>query len=222
MIKQFGLLFGILLLLAGCASHSVMMKEEQSFSAIPAEVDVQAVERKLIWNGALTIEVKSVSNAVEQAMAVVKQSGGYIEDKSFRKDEWASLKLRVPSEKLTGAMGDLDGLGEVTRRYLSSNDVTEEYIDVESRLNNKKILRDRLTQLLDQAVDVKDVLAIEKELNRVQSDIDSMEARIRSLDGKIDYATIDLDLNRKTVYGPVGFIFHWTGKLIGNLFIIQK
>ncbi len=219
-----------LLFVSGCKMNSSVYGSSKSFSAEGAIAEDMAVqddvpaemERKLIWNADLTIEVKSISNAVEETTAVVKGFGGYIENKSFSRDESARLVLRVPSQSLNGAMGQLEVLGDVTRRYLSSRDVTEEYIDVESRLNNKKVLRDRLTQLLDQASDVKDVLAIEKELNRVQSDIDSMKRRIRSMQGKVDYATIDLDLERKKIYGPVGLVFKWTGDLLGKLFVIQK
>jgi len=220
-----------LFLVSGCVGSTTFYKKsDNAFSASGAmaedmaavQDDVPAeVERKLIWNADLSVDVKSVSNAVEQATAMVKAFDGYIENKSFRKEESARLRLRVPATALNGAMGRLESLGDVTHRYVSSRDVTEEYIDVESRLNNKKILRDRLKQLLDQATAVKDVLAIEKELNRVQSDIDSMEQRIRSLKGKVDYATIDLDLSRKKIYGPLGLVFKWTGDFFGKLFVIQ-
>lgn len=77
---------------------------------------------------------------------------------------------------------------------IAGEDVTEEYVDVEAQLKNKTVLRDRLQKLLETATKVEDILSIETKLNRVQGDIESMEARIRSLKGKVDMATINLYL----------------------------
>lgn len=84
------------------------------------------------------------------------------------------------------------------------------------------MLRDRLTQLLEKAADVKDVLAIETELNRVQADIDSMEGRIKSLKGQVEYATVTLSLERKPILGPLGYLFKglWWG--VEKLFVIRE
>ena len=87
---------------------------------------------------------------------------------------------------------------------------------------NKIVLRDRLKQLLDKASAVKDVLAIETELNRVQADIDSMEGRIRALKGQVDYATVSLSLEREPILGPLGYVCKglWWG--IEKLFVIRE
>jgi Domain of unknown function (DUF4349) len=113
-------------------------------------------------------------------------------------------------------------LGTVTYRRVESEDVTEQYIDVEARLKNKIVLRDRLKQLLDKATAVKDVLAIETELNRVQSDIDSMEGRMRSMKKQVTYATVTLSLERKPILGPLGYVFKglWWG--VEKLFVIRE
>ena len=100
-------------------------------------------------------------------------------------------------------------------------DVTEQYIDVEARLKNKIVLRDRLKQLLEKATTVKDILAIETELHRVQGDIDSMEGRIKSLKGQVDYTTVTISLKRKAILGPLGYLFKglWWG--VEKLFVIR-
>jgi chromosome segregation ATPase len=105
---------------------------------------------------------------------------------------------------------------------MRGKDVTEQYIDVQARLKNKYVLRDRLKQILEKAVTVQDVLAVETELNRVQSDIDSMEGQIKSLQGQVQYATLDLDLKRKQILGPLGYVFKgiWWG--VEKLFIIRE
>ena len=94
-------------------------------------------------------------------------------------------------------------------------------MDVEARLKNKIVLRDRLQKLLEKAVEVKDVLAIETELNRVQGEIESMQARITKLKGQVDYSTIDLELNRKKMLGPAGYVFKGFFWTIGKLFVLR-
>jgi PBP1b-binding outer membrane lipoprotein LpoB len=220
MMKVYGLVLLGMVLVSGCAM-SPMNSAMYGDTALEVKQFAEA-NRKLIWEAELTVEVATISNAVEKAVTDVEAVKGYVEEKTFWEDKSAHLTLRVPAQSLKGAIGRLESLGKVTSHSISSTDVTEKYVDVESRLKNKKVLRDRLKLLLDKATAVKDVLAIEKELNRVQSDIDSMEAQIRSLSGRVDYATINLQIRRRKIYGPIGFVFKWTGNLFGKLFVIQE
>lgn len=186
MKKMFLALMGILLvtLVSGCAtpaqhaSGSGFMR-----SAAAGETTEPNTDRMLIWNANLNIQVWSISNAVNEATTLTERQGGYVEQKSDHGEDSASLTIRVPAKAFKTALSDLETLGAVTYRNIRGEDVTEQYIDIEARLNNKIVLRDRLKQLLEKATEIKDILAIETELNRVQGDIDSMEGRIKSLKG---------------------------------------
>ena len=175
----------------------------------------------LIWKAWLELEVWNISNAVVQATALAQQQGGFVEQKSGSEEASASLRLRVPAAKLKAAVGALEELGTVTHRNISSEDVTEQYVDVEARLKNKLALRDRLKQLLDKATGVKDVLAIETELNRVQADIDSMTARLKVLKGQVDLATIEVSFTRKAILGPLGYVCKGLWWCVEKLFVIR-
>lgn len=179
-------------------------------------------DRMLIWKAYLSIQVWSVSNAVSEAIALAERQGGFVEKKSDRGDESASLTVRVPAKSFNTVLSSLETLGTVTYRNIEGEDVTEQYIDVEARLKNKMVLRDRLKQLLEKATEVKDILSIETELNRVQADIDSMEGRIKSLKGQVEYATVTISLDRKPILGPLGYLFKglWWG--VGKLFVIRE
>jgi len=83
-------------------------------------------------------------------------------------------------------------------------------------------LRDRLRALLDKAQDVKDILAIEKELGRVQGDIDSMQARLKSLKGKVDLSSITVSIKRKRILGPLGYVLRGAWWTVEKLFVIQE
>jgi hypothetical protein len=208
----------------GCTTHPRMslpsMPETSAGVAGDDSTDVRA-DRMLIWKAQLRVQVWNVPDAVSQAISLAEADGGFAEQKSDSGEGSARVTLRVPAKAFTASVANLEALGTVTHRDIQGEDVTEQYIDVEARLRNKVVLRDRLKQLLDKASDVKDILAIETELSRVQGDIDSMEGRVKALKGWVDYATITLDLDRKPLLGPLGYLFKgiwWGGK---KLFIIR-
>jgi hypothetical protein len=180
-----------------------------------------AVPRMLVWEADLTVEVRGLSNAVTRAMQIATQAGGYVESQSVH-EESASLKLRLPTAAFHASIGTLESLGSVVSRRVQAEDVTAQYVDIEARMKAKTQLRDRLQQLLARATDVKDVLAIETELNRVQADLDSMTARLNVLRGQVDFATVDLTFRRQRILGPLGYLFKglWWG--VEKLFVIRR
>ena len=101
-------------------------------------------------------------------------------------------------------------------------------MDVETRLSNNRALRDRLKELLAKARDVKDILQIESELNRVQSEIDSMDARMRILKDQIQMSTLSVELRQQvpakpaTIYGPLGYLYKGAEWFVTKLFIIRE
>jgi hypothetical protein len=213
---------------SGCAKMSRSLSsagmEDIAFGAgAPMQPSrmAESQSRMLIWRASLSVEVGNVSNAIAKATAIAKASGGYAENTSATGEENGSVRLRVPGDKLNSIVDELADLGKETYRYVSSEDVTEEYIDTDARLKNSIALRDRLRKLLDKAMDVQDIVAIEKELTRVQSDIDSMEARLKVLKNQVDLATIDLSFQRSRILGPLGYVFKGVGWVIAKLFYIR-
>ncbi len=200
----------------GCSVKTSVAGRAADFTGGMIEKD-----RMLIWSASLDIEVDKVSDAVDLVVSIIEESGGYVESKSMSGEKGASFKLRVPSKQLTPVIDRLADLGHETHRRISAQDVTELYIDTEARLKNAIALRDRLKKLLKRAVNVKDVLIIEKELTRLQSDIDSMEGKLKNLKGRVDYSSIALSLDQKTILGPLGYVFKGVGWVIEKLFVIR-
>ena len=155
----------------------------------------QAVEyeRKLIRTGNVTLEVKTVSDAEEKITVWAKSLGGYITNANTW-ETGAGFTVRVPSSRFDEAMAQTDEFGRVTNRSVSSQDVSDNYYDLQSRLQTKYILRDKLTGYLSQAKDIKDLLEIERQLNSVLEDIDSTEGRFKRLSGQIDFSTIYINM----------------------------
>jgi hypothetical protein len=211
----------LMLLSCGCAGKKLIHSAPSAVLAGKAAETRPAEGRMIIWTASMTLEVDKISESVADIVSYIETNGGFIENKSVSQDKSAHLKLRVPSSSLTAVVDHLAGFGSVKNGNVSSRDVTETFIDTEARLKNAIALRDRLKALLDKAKDVSDILAIEKELTRVQSDIDSMEGRLKSLKGQIDYASIDLYLEQKTILGPLGIVFKGVSWFIGKLFVLN-
>ena len=150
-------------------------------------------ERKLIRTGNVTLEVKTVSDAEEKITAWTKGLGGYITNANTW-ENGAGFTVRVPAERFDEAMAQAGEFGRVTNRSVSSQDVSDNYYDLQSRLQTKYILRDKLTGYLNQAKDIKDLLEIERQLNSVLEDIDSTEGRFKRLSGQIDFSTIYINM----------------------------
>jgi hypothetical protein len=213
--------------LLGCAKKGRMpVADSLAMPMTPAAPpgsmsEVAAQDRMLVWTADLQLQVWNVSNTLRDVTAQVERQGGFITAKSDSGDTSASATIRIPAKAFKQTVAGLEELGTVTYRNVSSEDVTTQYIDTEARLKNKIVLRNRLKELLEKATAVKDILAIETELNRVQGDIESMEALIKSLKNQVDLATIQLRLERKPIPGPLGYVFKglWWG--FGKLFILR-
>ena len=151
-------------------------------------------ERKLIRTGNVSLEVQTLSDAEEKIAAWAKSLGGYVTNANTW-EMGAGFTVRIPSERFDQAMADAGNFGRVTNRSINSQDVSDNYYDIKSRLETKYILRDKLSNYLSQAKDIKDLLEIEHQLNSVIEDIESTESRFKRLSNQIDYSTIYIDMH---------------------------
>ena len=151
-------------------------------------------ERKLIRTGNVSLEVKTVSDAEEKIASWAKGLGGYVTNANIW-ENGANFTVRIPSTRFDDAMAQAGDFGRVTERSVNSQDVSDNYYDLESRLKTKYILRDKLSGYLSQAKDIKDLLEIERQLNQVLEEIDSTESRFKRLAGQVDYSTIYINMD---------------------------
>ena len=109
------------------------------------------------------------------------------------------MTIRVLPEKLDGLVEKLSTLARnIDRKAIETEDVTRQYIDIETRLKSKRAVVERYQQLLQQAKDVEDVLAVEENLRKVTEEIESTEAQLRYLSNQIGQSTLHLSF-----YEPV-------------------
>lgn len=149
-------------------------------------------ERKLIKTGSVSLEVEQLAATEEAVLAWCQSFGGYVAS-SFSHESSAAFTVRIPAARFDDAMAAAGNLGRVRSRNISTQDVSEQFYDLRTRLDTRKILRDRLQSYLAQAKDMEDLLHIERELNSTLTEIESMEGRMRRLSNQIDYSTITVD-----------------------------
>lgn len=182
-------------------ADSMMMEEAVMDES--AEISGE-FERKLIKTGNLTIEVTSFDNAEASIQNFVKTYGGYITDTSLNEYSFSST-IRIPSKNFELAMNSADSLGKIKYKSENSRDVTDEFYDLESRLETKKVLKEKFETYLKQSKTMADTLEVEKQLNQVISELDAMESRMKRLSKQIDYSTIYIYMNLPTGHVDGGY-----------------
>lgn len=168
--------------------------------------------RKLIRTVNISAETEDFDALVPSLQNQVKTLGGYIESISVYdvgsyyveerevKQRCANLTARVPKEKLDGFLAQVGEQTNVTSRSESVEDVTLQYVDLES---HKKVLlteQERLLELMGQAENVEDIIAIEGRLSEVRYQLESMESQLRIYDNQIDYSTVYLTVQEVRKY----------------------
>jgi hypothetical protein len=158
-------------------------------------------DRKIIFNATMSLEAGDVSRAFNEASALARSSGGYIERSSFanaaeEKERTASLTIRVPVQNYEGLLANLRAMAGV--RILTegskSSEVTEQYTDLQSRLRNLENTEQQYLALLKEAKTIQEILTVQDRLSGVRSQIEQIQGRLKVLDSLTDFATVDLSI----------------------------
>lgn len=154
------------------------------------------VERKLIKNGSMSFEVKDVSAASKEIVTLTQAAGGYIaSEKQRNADENPRYEqiVRIPGDKLDEFVSKVEALAvTIEDKDFSTQDVTEEFVDLESRLTAKKEVEARYREIVKQAKTVKDILEVEDQIGNVRAEIETIQGRLKYLSNKISYSTVSL------------------------------
>jgi hypothetical protein len=177
---------------------------------------VPAQQREVVYNAGFRLVVQSIDDAIKAMQQLAAETGGYLQE--IKGD---SVTIRVPAAKYDSAVERVAALGQVIDRQLQALDVTEEYVDLEARLNNARNVRKRLEALLEKAQTVEATLAVEKELNRVGEEIERLEAKLELLRHRVAYSTITAQFERvarqtELIRGFRELPFYWLRELDPN------
>lgn len=188
-------------------------------------------ERKIIWTGDISLIVADVEESLERVEVIAKDLGGYVVNSSSWYEEealWARLAIRVPAKEFDGAMARLKNLAiRAERRNVTTQDVTEEYTDLDSRLRNLEAtemeLLELMTEVRERTSKAEDVLAVHRELSNIRGQIEQVKGRMQYLAKMTAMATINIEMIPHELAKPI-IVAGWqpSGTVAGALRSLVK
>ena len=182
------------------AAEAPAMEQDMGDGGITSENGIDPVAqngRKLIKTVRLELQTREFDAVVEGLSKKVQEMDGYIENSSMWGNSYynnstrsSEYTVRVPADRLDEFVQVVGELGNVTYKSESVEDVTLQYVDVESRKKALETEQARLLELLEQAENLEDLLAIESRLSEVRYELENYGSQKRFLDNQIDYSTV--------------------------------
>lgn len=215
MKKIFGAVFVALIILTSCKksenySEIQMLsepskKEEGLNSNEKSKQGCQdVVKKKIIRDGEIQIEVQDVKPAKIFADSVIRSVQGYCDEEKLINNDYQieyTLKIRIPCDKLDEFIYRIEkGEGVVSSKSINARDVTDQFIDLETRLANKEKYMTRYHDLLNNAKSIKDVLELQEKIRVLEEEIESTKGKLNYLNDQVNYSTIMLTISQKKVY----------------------
>ena len=176
--------------------HSISdeSSEEVEFSAERAALVAQ--NRIIVRTVQLALEVDDVADSIEVISQSVQRDGGWVVSTDRSSKHYGYIAVRVPAAKLDEALKWMRGVGvDVLSEASTSTDVTDEYYDLRSRVKSLQATEEALIRLLDRAQDVEDALEVQRELARLQVEIEAHLGRIKLLEETAAFSLVNISLN---------------------------
>lgn len=223
MIRYFTFLLFILLL-SSCVDRKLY--NPQSAEATTADYELRQerdseqsyeqllADRLIIYTAYVSVVVRGLEEKQEQLQGFIKQHQAYVASSSTN-----SWTIRVPQAAFETLLTQVETLGAVNSKNLYTQDVTDQYRDTEIRLETLEKSRQRYLELLNKAEKVSEILEIERELERINVEIESMKGQLKRLDSQVQYATITVNLQEKVKPGPLGVVGVGVYKVVKWLFV---
>lgn len=189
--------------------NGLYLMSEMAYDADTAEYEAvktnegspETTAQKIIRTASLSLATREFDVSCAKLRELCAEKGGWIsyssESVGYNGLRNAWYTLRIPSEQLDAFLAATGGVGRVTDRSESANDVTESYYDTASRLATKQALLERLLTMTTDAADLSDLLSLESKIADVQYDIDRLQGSLNHTDSQVNYATVDVSVREE-------------------------
>ena len=179
--------------------------DSQEESDSSQEKEIIGTDRKIIYTANLQIEVKNYQQTLNTIQSQVANRGGYVVDSNMQgyaenDSTTGQVTVRIPQDQFREFIQIVeDGSSKVLESSISGQDVTEEFIDLESRLKSRGVVEERLLSFMEQAEKTEDLLTISADLAEVQGEIEEIKGRMNYLQNRTDLATVTIYMEEKNV-----------------------
>ena len=181
----------------------------------PPRID-QQIEQKIIKEATLKFETDNLESSFSQIQKAVSASKARIINDSEGKDfatVFRNLTIKVPSQNFDRFINDVSkGVSYFEVKNISAEDVTEQYIDLTSRLKTKKKLEERYLEILKKANKVSEILEIEEQISTIREEIEAKEGQLKYLESRVSESTITIEFY-KTIPEKEGVKISYGSKL---------
>lgn len=235
------ILIGILFLgtlLVSCSKHpsadsaSLDMESYEPLPITKKGAENMDVPKKLIQTGDIRFQSENLDSSKALLLEAVKNNSGYISsERALRgsNDEEYIFEIRIPQSNFNRFLSEATrGVENFDKKLIEVEDVTEKFIDLKTRLKTKKALEKRYLELLDKSKSVSEILEVEKELNQLRADIESVEGRFKYLSNQVTLSTINIafykEISASTDFGKKfksGISNGWQNLVIFLVFLIN-
>ncbi|CZH12562.1 DUF4349 domain-containing protein [Legionella pneumophila] len=161
----------------------------------------QVMKGMIIRNANITLEVNDPAKVIDEIMQMAEREGGYAVNSNLRQDSFyvggniAQISIRIPSNRLNNVLQNLKSLAvKVIEESITSEDITRQYVDLESELKNYRVAKDQLNKIMQGAKNTSDVLAVYQQLSETQRKIDVIEGQIKYYKESVAYSLITIYL----------------------------
>jgi len=187
----------------GVTTMSAPTKKEVS-QTLKKTTESDVIKKKIIKDGKLGIKVSSLKASKTNIDTLVRNLGGYYDKESLTNNDYSTeydLKIRIPSNNLEILIEKIEkGEGQVSYKEIDARDVTEEFIDLETRLTNKQKYLTRYQELLKSTKSIKEILDIQEKIRGLEEEIESTTGRLKYLNDLVNYSTLELNISQKKDY----------------------
>ncbi|MEA9414694.1 DUF4349 domain-containing protein [Flavobacterium sp. PL02] len=170
----------------------------------PETIKPVVKEKKIIKDGTVSVKTNDIAASKKNIDELLKKLNGYYETEDLQNNDQSisyDLKIRVPADNFEKLISNIEnGKDELTSKSIQARDVTEEFVDITTRLANKREYLKRYKELLSKASTVKDILAIEENIRVIEEEIESTEGRLKYLSDQVSFSTLNLNLYKEKEY----------------------
>ena len=180
----------------GSSSDGASAPARSAALGAPTALTPADIGRDIVYRATITVEVDDVAAASAEAVDIVRDLGGIVFAQTTRTEPQpvAEMTFKVRPGDFAAALEALAGVGELVDQSISSDDVTERIVDLESRITTAEASVIRLRKLLEEAAELEDVALLERELLDRETTLETLRGQLRTLEGQVDLATITLTI----------------------------